>query len=275
MTTYVFDPTWHKERDRLGALESLFDASSRRLLAGLGVGEGWRCLEVGCGAGGVARWLAERVGSTGRVLATDLDTRFIDGHDQANLDVLTHDIVSDTLEEAAFDLVHARAVLEHLPQRRDVLVRLVSALKPGGWLLVEDVVFGPSTAAALAGFVSSGPVAEAAERLFRATAAVFAAVGADPSYGNHLPATLADAGLVTIGGEVHTPVVAGGTEHWTRGTVEQLAERLIGTGLVTAADVELFLAATAQPSTYYLPPLMVSVWGQRPPTSARTAARPR
>src|SRR5688572_3744488 len=105
MTTYVFDPAWHKERDRLGALESLFDASSRRLLADLGIGEGWRCLEVGCGAGGVARWLAERVGGTGRVLATDLDTRFIDGHGLANLDVLQHNIVSDPLEEAAFDLV--------------------------------------------------------------------------------------------------------------------------------------------------------------------------
>jgi SAM-dependent methyltransferase len=265
MTTYVFDPTWHKERDRLGALESLFDASSRRLLADLGIGEGWRCLEVGCGAGGVARWLAERIGSTGRVLATDLDTRFIDGHGLANLDVLTHNIVSDPLEEGAFDLVHGRAVLEHIPERHDVLARLVTALRPGGWLLVEDVDFGPPTAAALARFVSSPPAAAAGERIFQAVAAVFTAVGADPSFGSKLPAALAGAGLVSIGGEVHTPVVAGGTETWSRGTVEHLAERLVGTGLVTTADVELFLAATAQPSTSYVPPLMVSVWGQRPP----------
>jgi SAM-dependent methyltransferase len=265
MTTYVFDPAWHKERDRLGALESLFDGSSRRLLADLGIREGWRCLEVGCGAGGVARWLAERVGSTGRVLATDLDTRFIDGHGLENLEVLTHNIVSDPLEEAAFDLVHGRAVLEHIPERLDVLARLVSAVKPGGWLLVEDVEFGPPTAAALARFVSSPPAAAAGERIFGAVATVFGAVGADPSFGGKLPAALAGAGLVSIGGEVHAPVVAGGTETWSRGTVEQLAERLVGTGLVTKADVELFLAATAQPSTSYVPPLMVSAWGRRPP----------
>jgi SAM-dependent methyltransferase len=265
MTTYVFDPAWHEERDRLGALESLFDPASRRLLAELGVGEGWRGLEVGCGTGGVARWLADRVGNTGRVLDTDLDPRFIDGHGLANLDVLTHNIVSDRLEEDTFDLVHGRAVLEHIPERQDVLARLVSAVKPGGWLLVEDVDFGPPTAAALTGFFSARPAAQAAERLFRAAAAVFTAVGADPSFGRTLPAALAGAGLVGIGGEVHAPVVAGGTEDWTRGTVEQLAEHLVGTGLVTAADVEVFLAATAQPSTYYLPPLMVSVWGQRPP----------
>jgi 2-polyprenyl-3-methyl-5-hydroxy-6-metoxy-1,4-benzoquinol methylase len=263
MTTYVFDPAWQKERDRLGALESLFDAPSRRLLAGVGVGEGWRCLEVGCGAGGVALWLAERVGRTGRVLATDLDTRFIDGHGQENLDVLTHDVVSDDLEDAAFDLVHARAVLEHIPQRREVLARLVSALKPGGWLLVEDVDFGPPTTATLARFFSPQPVAAAAERLLRAVAAVFTAVGADPSLGSRLPGMLVNAGLVSVGAEVHTPVVAGGSETWTRGTVEQLAGRLVDTGLVTVDDIELFLAATAEPSTFYAPPLMVSAWGQR------------
>jgi hypothetical protein len=65
---------------------------------------------------------------------------------------------------------------------------------------------------------------------------------------------------------VHAPVVAGGTENWTRGTIEQLADRLVSTGLTSRADIELFLAATARPATYYLPPLMVSGWGRRPQT---------
>jgi hypothetical protein len=58
-------------------------------------------------------------------------------------------------------------------------------------------------------------------------------------------------------------VVTGGTETWTRGTIEQLADRLVGTGLTSRADIELFLATTAQPATFYLPPLMVSAWGRR------------
>jgi ubiquinone/menaquinone biosynthesis C-methylase UbiE len=116
----------------------------------LGIRQGWRCLEVGCGAGGIALWLADQVGTAGHVLATDLDTRFLHGHGRANLDVLTHDIVTDQLDDAAFDLVHARAVLEHVPARHGALARMVSALKPGGWLLVEDVDFGGSTGTALA-----------------------------------------------------------------------------------------------------------------------------
>jgi 2-polyprenyl-3-methyl-5-hydroxy-6-metoxy-1,4-benzoquinol methylase len=263
-TTYVFDAAWQKERDRLGALESLFDGSSRRLLAALGLRAGSRCLEVGCGAGGIALWLADRVGSTGRVLATDLDTRFLDGHGRANLDVLTHNVATDDLENATFDLIHARAVLEHVPARQDALARMVDALKPGGWLLIEDVDFAAPTATALAQYISQSRAAAAAERIYLAAAALFASVGADASYGRRLPTTLAGAGLVNVNAEVHTPVVTGGSETWTRGTIEQLAGGLIGTGLTSNADIELFLGVSAEPSTFYVPVLMVSAWGQRP-----------
>jgi trans-aconitate methyltransferase len=37
------------------------------------------------------------------------------------------------------NLVHARLVLEHLPERDAVLRKLVRGLKPGGWLLVDSV----------------------------------------------------------------------------------------------------------------------------------------
>jgi 2-polyprenyl-3-methyl-5-hydroxy-6-metoxy-1,4-benzoquinol methylase len=263
-TNYVFDQSWHKERDRLGAIESLFDGSSRRLLTGLGVGEGWRCLEVGCGAGGLALWLADMVGETGRVLATDLDTRFLDGHGRANLDVRTHNIVTDPVEEAGFDLIHARAVLEHLPDRQQVVKRLVAALRPGGWIMIEDTDFGGPTAAVLARYLSAAPAREVTERIYLAVAALFVRKGAEASYGNTLPGVLADAGLTSVAAEVHTPVVTGGSEQWARGTVEQLAPALVGTGLVTDADIERFLAVTADPDVFYVCPLMVSAWGQRP-----------
>ena len=107
MSEYVFDQTWERERDRLRGLEFVFDGSTTRFLGSLGVTGGWSCLEVGCGAGAVALWLADQVGPTGRVVATDLDTRFIDGHGRTNLEVRTHDISSGPPEDAAFDLVHA------------------------------------------------------------------------------------------------------------------------------------------------------------------------
>jgi SAM-dependent methyltransferase len=264
MNTYVFDQGWQKERDRLAGIESSFDSYSTQRLADLGVSDGWQCLEVGFGAGGVALWLAGQVGSSGRVVATDLDPRFLDGHGRANLDVRKHDIVTDPLEEAAFDLAHARAVLEHIPDRQRALERMISAVRPGGWLVLEAIDFGGVMAAAMAHYTDPPERAPLYERTVRAIEAVFAAAGGDANFGARLVRTLTDAGLVNIGAEARTPLVAGGTENWIPGTVEHLAEHLVSTGLVTASDIESVLAMTADRSCHYAPSPMVTAWGQRP-----------
>jgi SAM-dependent methyltransferase len=264
MNTYVFDQSWHKERARLAGIESSFDSYSTRRLADLGVSDGWQCLEVGFGAGGVALWLTEQVGSTGRVVATDLDPRFLDGHGRANLDVRKHDIVTDPLEEAAFDLAHARAVLEHIPDRQRALEHMISAIRPGGWLVLEAIDFGGIMAAAMAHYVDPPEHGPLYERTIRAIEAAFAAAGGDANFGARLVRTLTDAGLINIGAEARTPLVAGGTENWIPGTVEHLAEHLVSTGLVTASDIESVLAITADPSCHYVPSPMVTAWGQRP-----------
>src|SRR5205807_660976 len=80
----------------------------------LGVAEGWRCLEVGAGGGAVVEWLAERVGPRGRVVATDLDTRFLDALDATNVEVHSHDVLAEAPFEPGFDLVHARLGLEEI-----------------------------------------------------------------------------------------------------------------------------------------------------------------
>lgn len=264
MTTYVFDPNWTMERDRLRALESLFDDASMRHLTRLGVTEGWRCLEVGCGAGGVARRLAGHVGSSGRVVAIDLDTRFVAGHGLGNLEVRQHDVMTDPLEEGTFDLAHARAVIMHIPAHQGALERVVAAVRPGGWVVIEDVVFGGPMAATLAGWSFPAEHAPLVERIYRAAETVMAAAGADASFGARLPAGLRAAGLERVGGEVHTPVVAGGAESWVPGSIQQLAARMEDTGLVSAEEVARFLALAADGSSHYTPPFMITAWGRRP-----------
>src|SRR5262245_60645354 len=102
MTEYVLQD--HEALGRLRALEAALDSGTIRFLEALGTCEGWRCLEVGAGAGSIAAWLCQRVGATGHVLATDLDTRFLDALDAPNLEVRRHDITTDELPEGAFDL---------------------------------------------------------------------------------------------------------------------------------------------------------------------------
>jgi SAM-dependent methyltransferase len=264
MNRYVFDQEWQKERDRLAGIEFLFDGYSTQCLAGLGVSEGWHCLEVGFGAGGVALWLAGQVGSTGRVVAVDLDPRFLDGHGRANLEVRKLDILTDPLEEAAFDLAHARAVLEHIPGRQRVLERMVSAVRPGGWLVLEAAYFGGVMGTVLTQFTDPPEYVPLYERVGRAVEAIFTAAGGDATFGARLIRAFKDAGLVNIAAEARTHLVAGGTENWVPGTAEHLAEHLVSTGLVTAGDIKSFLAMTADPSCHYAPSCMVTAWGQRP-----------
>jgi hypothetical protein len=76
--TYLLPNAWHQARERLALLERVLDPGTTRHLDELGVAAGWECLEFGAGGGSIAAWLCARVGSTGRVVATDLDTRFLE-----------------------------------------------------------------------------------------------------------------------------------------------------------------------------------------------------
>ena len=173
MSINVFDQTWRREHARLRALEDAFDGASIRHLAERGVGAGWRCLEVGCGAGSVARWLAERVGASGRVLATDLDLRFLADHGRGNLEVQRHNILTDPLEEGTFDLVHERALLVHVPGRQRALKHMVAAVRPGGWVVAEDPDHGGAMIPALGRYVDPPEHAELWERVLHGLDGLF------------------------------------------------------------------------------------------------------
>ena len=93
---------------------------------------------------------------------------------------------------------------------------------------------------------------------------MFAAVGADASYGTQLVHQLEAAGFEQIGGELRAPIVSGGSEQWTRGTAEQLADHFVRTGLATADDLSCFLRISDERSVHYATPCMATAWGRRP-----------
>jgi protein-L-isoaspartate O-methyltransferase len=137
---YAFDNDEPTAAEMLGALAATLDEFTTARLRAAGVVPGARCLEVGAGAGTIAVWMAEQVGSAGAVIATDLKPQHVPAHD--NLTVLQHNIVTDPLPEGPFDVIHARAVLQHLPERYEVLAKLAGALAPGGALVVEELEAG-------------------------------------------------------------------------------------------------------------------------------------
>lgn len=253
MSSYLFDQ-WEHEKRRLDALGKLHDGDSIDLLARLGVSAGWRCLEVGAGSGGVARWLASRVGDRGKVVATDINPRCLETLAGAGIEVRRHDIAADPLEEREFDLVHARALLQHVPGRDAALAKMVRALRPGGRILLEDIVMPhPATHPRMPAW---GKILDALERGLRG-------VGADPYYGLALPAAMSAAGLRNLTCEARVSPLHSGTEtiEFNILSVEQVGPRLLEAGLVTAEDIESVLAAFRTPGMTLTGAIMISVWG--------------
>ena len=135
---YLLDNADPRAERRFDALGDLFDARTIEYLAGIGVARGWSCWEVGAGGGSIAEWLAGAVAPTGSVLATDLDLRRLSATAVPGLTATSHDVVHDEIATGAYDLVHARLLLVHLPERERVLDSLVGSLRPGGWVVIED-----------------------------------------------------------------------------------------------------------------------------------------
>ena len=245
---------------RFAALAALFDPTTERHLADRGVAPGWHCLEVGGGGGSITTWLGERVGPTGRVLATDLDTRFLEKIELATVEVRRHDITRDPLPDGAFDLIHTRMVLMHLPSRDQVLSRLRSALKPGGWLVCEDFdrVSAPPNPT-----VSPG---EVVLKTHEAMGRVHLDQGVAPQYGRLLFGRLREMGLMGLGGEARLVMVQSGS--WSarllRASYERRRRAMIDAGYVTEEEFDADLARMEAADFMSPSPLMWSVWGRRP-----------
>ena len=254
---YVFDNSALQARDRLAALAEVHDPGTIRHLISRGVAAGWRCLEIGGGGGTMTRWLSDRVGADGYVLTTDLDPRFLETLGLANVEVRRHDILTDLLPDATFDLAFARAVLEHLADPDLALDRMVRALKPGGWLMVEDM---EATSSGLA----QAPI-DRLPRTLLAMRRVIADSGADPSFGLTLAQRLRTRGLVHVGHEGRVQLCRGNSAaaRLTRLNCEQLYGPILATG-VTAAEFEADMTRLDDENFEWRSPTMWTAWGQRP-----------
>jgi len=245
---YVFDTTeYDAELVRLRALEDVFDAATRRCLLSTGLGAGWRCLEVGAGAGSIATWLSGIVAPNGRASAVDVNARFLSALDAPNLDVLETDIRSAPLPPESFDLVHARFVLIHMPQWAEGLAAMLAALKPDGWLVLEEPDF--SLSRSLAGDLE---LRRCFDNVHTAIGAMFAQRGMDYAFGARLPALLQERSLENLSIEHEAPVVNGGSRHalMMAMSTSALGEKYVATGLAAPEDIEGYARFAANPACW-------------------------
>jgi ubiquinone/menaquinone biosynthesis C-methylase UbiE len=260
-----------REYERLRMQARVWESATERVLDSAGVGEGALCLDAGCGPGETMRQLAHRVGPSGRVVGIDVDADLgdhavsllqADGHLQCRF--LRHDVTDDApIPGAPYDLVYARLLLFHLPQRVAVLRRLWQAVRPGGHLVVQDYDLAPSGAV---------PALDATQEVLGMLVAAFTAAGCEVRAGSLLPWLFAEAGIgapdaTDVAGRLEPASVVCTMLEQTYRSVLPVAVRH---RLVTEADAEDALAglrreAVSEADRPSLWPLMVGAWKQKSP----------
>jgi SAM-dependent methyltransferase len=241
--------------ERLQVLAALYDPASERLLAGLDLPETGRFAEIGAGHGSIARWLAEfRPGV--QVLATDIDPALLDDGGLTNLRIALHDVRTDPLPTAAFDLVHCRAVLSHLPNREELVRRMSSWVAPGGWLVVEESLICPLGESAYPAF----------RRLTAGIEEVLRETGSDVRWPRRVPPVLGELGWADLGmSALMCPCHRGslGSEAM-RLTAIQTLPVMIDKGILSAEEAEAGLACLDEEGFAEIGFGLISAWTRRP-----------
>lgn len=252
----VFRPEQAGEGERIDFGALAYDDFTMARLRALGVGPGWRCLDVGAGTGTVSRRLLEEAGVAG-VLAVDRDGRFLSARPVPGLEVLEADITAPDAVRGRFRLVHARFVLMHLPERERVIGVLADLVEPGGVLVLSDAVdlTGDRT--------PSTPYGAAMRAMWQGLRAT---IGTDVSWVPSYPRLLRAAGLVSVAAEVLVPPLLPGSpiSRFWADTWERSRAAMLATGLVDDAAVDEALRYLGSVECAALSAGMLTVWGWKP-----------
>jgi SAM-dependent methyltransferase len=240
-----------------------FHSCSTRSRAGISprsASQGWHCWEVGAGGPSVPAWLRGQVGDEGKVVATDIDTRWIADLNGSGVEVREHDVAHDDAPGEGFDLVHARLVLVHVAARDAALRRMAASLRPGGYLLLDDfdVALQP-----LACPHAPGPEHALANRIRAGFLELLVARGADLQYGRTLPSRFREFGLRDVTADAYLPLAMPAARLVEAAKVAQIREPLVALGRVSDDEIDAYLKALADGRLDISVPPLVSVRGRR------------
>lgn len=248
------------KREQLRLLAAAYNDVSQKRLESLGIGQGWYCLEVGAGGGHMAKWMAEKVAPDGFVVALDRDAGFVRELGLAGVEARQADIVNAELEKDVFDLAYTRFVASHLSDPLCAFRKMVAALKPGGWLVVEDADYASYRAAD-----GNHPLSAAFDATVQNGLAYFEAKGSiQPTFGRRIPECVSTLDIESFGHEVLKLRHEGGSpqSRALKQTFALSSDELVAVGVISQQDKEARLQALADPYFDYIE-VIYAAWGKK------------
>ena len=257
-----------EERRRLETQHRLWAEWAHDLWDRAGFGSGNRLLDLGCGPGFAALELADRVGTRGQVLAVDESARFIgalaqesDRRGLTQLKARVERVEALRLEPGSLDGVFARWLFCFLPEPLPIIERVVSALRPGGRLVVWDYLNYRATAL--------HPRSPAFERVLAAVDESWRRTGGDLNVGERLPGHIAGAGCRLLELVPLSRFARPGTAlwQWPTGFFRGYVPRLVEAGLLTETERRAFEAEWKEreqdPGAFLSAPPMVGIIAEK------------
>jgi ubiquinone/menaquinone biosynthesis C-methylase UbiE len=258
-----------EEYGRLRAQARVWEAATGRLLDEVGLAPGASCLDAGCGPGETMRLMAQRVGPAGQVVGVDTDAPLgaqaldmLRGSGHHHCAFHAQDLAAgQPIPGAPFDIVYARLLLFHAPDRVAVLARLWDAVAPGGHLVLQDYDLRSTGVLPALDSVSEG---------YRVVVGAFTAVGCDVTAGARLPQLFVQAGVgdpdgTDVAGRIE-PLASGRAlfEHVLRSVLPTALEHGVTTEEKAAATLaSLGRDADRYPERPVLWPLLIGAWKRK------------
>jgi len=252
------------EIERLLVQSRAWESDALAMLARIGPMKGWRCLDIGCGPGGITDLLSVRVGADGRVIGLDRNAGFLEfarKNAAANVEFRLGDAYSADLPAGSFDLVHMRFVASTAGKPDQLLAEATRLARPGGIVALQE----PDGSA-----LQCRPPHPAWDKLKAALLGAFAGVGSDLELARKLPALFQLAGLRDIQHR-EARLDVGSTDpmvDYLPSTVESLRGTILKLGLTNESGLNAALAACRQhlvkPETTFTMYTIAQVWGRKP-----------
>jgi SAM-dependent methyltransferase len=254
------------EQERLQRQAQELAPDTNQLFDIIGVMDGSRAIEVGCGPLGCLEVLSQRVGPKGSVVGLEISAdavalarRYLADQKIGNVEVRRRDGKATDLPRESFDLATARLVLVNIPEPERIVREMVALVKPGGVVALHEADWG----------LAFGSHA-ALDRLLGLLVDYSKANGIDPFVGRRLPQMLQATGLVDV--QVNPILHVHPLGHPRRMILLQFAEnlrdRILAQGLISAAEFDESLAAAKlhleDPATLVLSNPHIQAWGRKP-----------